>query len=105
MKRTIKNDKNLMYLYKINTTYTSIVRKIETLRCITRDNAIAILARHKNKLTRDELFVLGEICEALTGKYFPDELPLFKIRNAYIKVMKIIDKFEEEKPNGKSREN
>ena len=95
MKRTIKNDKNLAYLYKANSTFATLDRKIEAIRVVTKETAWRLLKeRYKKELTKTEYGTVTSIACLLTGKFFPEDLRIFEIKNAYKQLKTIQDKYE-----------
>lgn len=94
MKRTIKNDKNLAYLYKATSTFETLKRKVESIRVFTKETAWRLKERYKEAMTKTEYGTVSSVACLLTGKFFPDDLSIRGIKNAYKQIKVIQDKYE-----------
>lgn len=94
MKRTIKNDKNLAYLYKANSTFETLKRKVEAIRVFTKETAWRLRKRYEKEMTKIEYGTITSIACLLTGNCFPYKLSIRDIKNAYKQLKTIQDKYE-----------
>lgn len=94
MKRTIRNDKSLKRLH------CQIIRDNSTNLTLNRikfklEDRIRYLTTHANNfnIPRTDIFKLGEIYAKLYWKTFPNDISAKKLKEYYISVMKIYDKY------------
>lgn len=95
MKRTIKNDKTLKRLHQQIVRDNDAILMMNHIKCDLEDS-IRYLTTHSNNLNilRSEMFELGKIYSKLYWKTFPVDITAKQLKEYYLQVTKIQDKYD-----------